>query len=159
MDANTVIAVAATVVALASLAVAAYEARASRRHNRQSVRPVLQLRSAFHVGGTAGLRLTNVGLGPAVITGSHLLLDGEPVTAGGIDEAGINSVRDGLEVRPKAVTFADGSVLATDLDVWVLSVEPYDPDAHEEFYDLLRRRLTVEIRYESFYGEKFVTPT
>jgi hypothetical protein len=38
-----------------------------------------------------------------------------------------------------------------------LRVEDYDPAAHGEFADLLRRRLSVEIHYESLYGgEKFM---
>jgi hypothetical protein len=158
MDASTVIAVAATVIALASLAVAGYEARATRRHNRQSVRPVLQLRPTFHPGDTAGLRLRNVGLGPAVITGSHVTVDGEPM--GGIDQTGINRVREGLETRPRAVTFTVGSVLETDLDVYVLSVRDYHRDRHADFVELLRHRISVEIRYESLYGgEGFVVTT
>lgn len=43
MDAETVVAVCAVVIAVASLAVSFYEARAARQHNRHSVRPLLQL--------------------------------------------------------------------------------------------------------------------
>ena len=56
MDANTVIAVCGVVIAVASLGVSAYVARATRQHNRLSVRPLLGLTTIFPVGGTAGLR-------------------------------------------------------------------------------------------------------
>ncbi|WP_185843982.1 hypothetical protein [Streptomyces sp. WAC 05379] len=31
-------------------------------------------------------------------------------------------------------------------------MDPYEPDAHAEFLDLMTRRLKLEIRYESLYG-------
>jgi hypothetical protein len=43
MDASTVVAICATVIAVASLAVSVYQARATRRHNQLSVRPLLEL--------------------------------------------------------------------------------------------------------------------
>lgn len=157
MDASIVVAICATVVAVVSLVVSLYEARAMRTHNRHSVRPILELRTSFHPGRTAGLRLTNSGLGPAAITKTSLTLDGVPV--GELDESGVNRVRDSLTaVRPAAVTFGGTQFLATDYDEYLLRVEDYDPAAHVEFADLLRRRLAVEIHYESLYGgEKFLT--
>lgn len=65
MNANTVIAICATVIAVASLVVSVSEARAARTHNRLSVQPLLELTTRFPVGGTAGLRLSNSGLGPS----------------------------------------------------------------------------------------------
>jgi hypothetical protein len=156
MDASIIVAICATVVAVVSLAVSVYEARAMRAHNRHSVRPILELRTSFRPGRAAGLRLTNSGLGPAAITRTSLMLDGIPV--GELDESGVNQVRDTLTaVRPAAVTFGETPFLATDYDEYLLKVEDYDPDTHVEFADLLRRRLAVEIHYESLYGgEKFI---
>jgi len=66
----------------------------------------------------------------------------------------VNKVRDslGLRPRPAAVTFAATGFLATDFDRYLLSVDGYDPDLHATFIDLLRRRLRLEIQYESLYG-------
>ena len=83
MDASVVVAVCATVIAVLSLAVSVYEARATRRHNRISVRPFLELQVALQQGSKAGLRLINAGLGPAAITGTVLTLDGEQLNAPG----------------------------------------------------------------------------
>jgi hypothetical protein len=44
MDASVIVAICATVIAVVSLAVSVYEAQATRRHNRISVRPFLELR-------------------------------------------------------------------------------------------------------------------
>ncbi len=68
LDAATVVAICVTVVAIASLAVSVYEGRAARRHNRYSVRPLLELDTSFRPGRRADLRLTNSGLGPAAVT-------------------------------------------------------------------------------------------
>jgi hypothetical protein len=157
MDASIIVAVCATVVAVVSLAVSVYEARAMRAHNRHSVRPILELRASFRPGRTAGLRLTNSGLGPAAITNTRLTLDGVPV--GELDESSVNQVRDTLTaVRPAAVTLGGTQFLAAEYDEYLLKVEDYDPDAHVEFADLLRHRLAVEIHYESLYGgERFMT--
>jgi hypothetical protein len=46
MNASTVVAVCATVIAVVSLVVSVYEVAATRRHNRLSVRPLLELRPA-----------------------------------------------------------------------------------------------------------------
>jgi hypothetical protein len=152
MDASTVIAVCATVVAVASVVVSVYEARAARRHYRLSVRPLLELHTSFHPGGTAGLRLVNVGLGPAILTGTDLAVDGRRV--GEFDEANVNELRDwlGLDPRPSAVTFARTGFLATDYDRFLLGVDDFDPDVHVHFVHLVRRKLRLEIRYESLYG-------
>lgn len=43
---------------------------------------------------------------------------------------------------------------ATDYEQCLLSVASYDPHIHTEVEDLIDRRLTLEIRYESLYGEE-----
>lgn len=97
MGADTIIAICATIIAVASLAVSIYEGRATRRHNRLSVRPFLRLATTFRTGDTAGLLLTNAGLGPAVITKTLLWLDGTLI--GEFNEVNVNKVR---ETRPSS---------------------------------------------------------
>ena len=137
MDASTVVAACATVIAVVSLVVSVSEARATRRHYLLSVRPLLELQTSFRRGDRAGLRLMNVGLGPAVITKTLLTVDDQLL--GAFNEANVNKVRDslGLRPRPAAVTFAATGFLATDFDRYLLSVDGYDPDLHATFIDLL----------------------
>jgi len=153
VNANTVIAVCATVIAVASLAVSVYEARAARTHNRRSVQPLLGLTTTFPVGGTAGLRLTNSGLGPAKITGTKLTLNGRP--AGDLGRSSVDKLRDGLSVRPHATTLGGQPFLETDYEQFLLSVHPYDRSQHREFRNLIERRLGIEIQYTSLYGDRF----
>jgi len=80
MRAETARAVAAIVVAVRSLWVSRKQARAARERNRQSVRPILEIRRVRdRRAGRTGYRLTNVGLGPAVVTHRVVRWDGEPV--------------------------------------------------------------------------------
>ena len=157
MDANTVIAVCSVVIAVASLAVSAYVAWATRKHNRLSVRPHLGLRTAFPVGGTAGLLLGNSGLGPARIISSQLTYNGEQF--GEFDKPHVDEFRrrlaerDHLTVRPHATTLGAQPFLDTDYQEFLLSVHRYDPSEHDEFRRLIDGgRLRLEIRYESIYG-------
>jgi hypothetical protein len=149
MDASVVVAICATVIAVVSLAVSVYEARAMRRHNRISVRPFLELRVGLSQGRSAGLQLINAGLGPAAITRTVLTLDGRPL--GEFSEASVNVLRSKLSVRPAAVTFRR-TILAADYDQFLLSVDSFDRTEHAEFADLLRHWLGMEIHYESLYG-------
>jgi len=149
MNASVVVAICATVIAVLSLAVSVYEARATRRHNRISVRPYLELRVGLPQGRMAGLQLINAGLGPAAITRTVLTLDGESL--GEFSEASVNLLRSKLSVHPAAVTFRK-TVLATDYDQFLLGIEPFDRTEHAEFADLLRHRLGLAIYYDSLYG-------
>jgi hypothetical protein len=154
VNANTVIAVCAVVIAGASLVVSVSEARAMRKHNRYSVRPILKLTTSFPVGKKAGLILSNSGLGPAAVTASSLSLDGKPL--GEFDEPTVNKVRERLSVRPSAVTLGGQTFLDTNYDRFLLSVDSFDREQHQEFYELIRHHLRVEIQYDSIYGgERF----
>ena len=154
MDANTVIAICGVVIAVASLGVSAYVARATREHNRLSVLPLLGFTTTFPVGATAGLRLSNSGLGPARITRSLLTLDGKPL--GAFSRTHVDELRDGLkDVRPHATTLGEGqSYLDTDYHQFLLSVDSYDPSQHREFRELIEGRVRLEIQYESIYGRE-----
>lgn len=149
MNASVVVAICATVIAVLSLAVSVYEARATRRHNRIYVRPFLELRVGLSQGSKAGLQLRNAGLGPAVITRTVPTLDDELL--GDFGEASVNMLRSKLSVRPAAVTFRR-TILASDYDQFLLSVESFDRTEHAQFADLLRHRLGLQIHYESLYG-------
>ncbi len=94
--------------------------------------------------------MINVGPGPAVIVDSALNVDGAVV--GSWQEPYVNRLREELTVRPSAVTFNDGEVIATGYGQYLLSVASYDPQNHAEVENLINRRLTLKIRYESLYG-------
>lgn len=154
MKAETVTAICAVVIAVASLVVSVYQTRAMRQHNRHSVRPILQLHRGWPAGGRAGIRLINSGLGPAIIVDSTLTVDGEAV--GSWNAPSVDRLRERLAMLPSAVTFNEHEVIATDSEQYLLSVPSYEPQNHAELEDLINRRLTLKIRYESLYsGENY----
>ncbi|AJP02931.1 hypothetical protein TU94_17060 [Streptomyces cyaneogriseus subsp. noncyanogenus] len=159
MGPDTVIAGAATVIALGSLWVSYTQTRDSRRHSRQSVRPALQMRRVKHYKGTeAGLSIVNAGLGPAVVTRSVVRLDGEVLGEWNYHTQQL--LLSSLPARPKAHSMRSGSFMLPGRSTWLLSLDEYSEDEHDWFWDLITRRLVIEIFYESLYGgENFsVTP-
>lgn len=153
MNADTVTAICGVVIAVASLGVSAYVALATRKHNRLSVRPLLGLAITFPVGATAGLRLTNSGLGPARIISSRLAAAGEQFEE--FNKPNVDRLRERLAVRPHAATLGGQPFLDTDHQQFLLSVDRYDPGEHAEFRRLIEEELQLEIQYESIYGQRF----
>ena len=154
VDASTVIAVCSVVVAGASLAVSAYVARATRKHNRLSVQPVLGFRTAYPGDDISGLLLVNSGLGPARIIKSQLTYDG--VQFEEFNESNVNRFRRYLKehdrsVRPHATTLGGQQVLGTDYRQFLLGIGPKDLSGLDKFRQVIDG-LKLEIEYESIYG-------
>jgi hypothetical protein len=106
MDANTVVAICAAVIAVMSLAVSVYEGSKTRRHYYLSVRPVLQVDFSTFPGRIAGIRLVNVGLGPADITETILWWRGERL--GEFSKFNVDKIREQLPQWPAAVHLRQG---------------------------------------------------
>ena len=153
MNADTVTAICGVAIAVASLGLSAYVALATRKHDRLSVRPLLGLTITFPVGATAGLRLTNSGLGPARIVSSRLAVVSEQF--GEFNKPNVDRLRKRLPVRPHAATLGGQPFLDTDYQQFLLSVDPYDPAVHAEFRRLIEDELRLEIQYESIYRQRF----
>ena len=128
MNASTVIAVCATVIAGASLGISVYEARATRMHNRRSVQPALGLWAKFSPGAISGLGLTNSGLGPAKITDSKLVIDG--VELGDFSRSTAYKLIDPLSFPVDTCTFDNHPFLETGYEQFLLGVDPYDVIQH-----------------------------
>jgi hypothetical protein len=150
VNANTVIAICGVVIAVASLGLSVYVAWATRQHNRLSVRPLLGLTATFPAGGTAGLCLTNSGLGPARIISSQLIFDGHQF--GEFNKIHVDDFRRHLAVRPHAATLGGQPFLDTDYQQFLLSIDPYNSSEHHEFRQVIESQLRLEIQYESIYG-------
>ncbi|MFE2457950.1 hypothetical protein [Streptomyces sp. NPDC059402] len=160
MNAETVIAVAATVVALGSLWVSWSQTRATRLHNRQSVRPLLRIRR-IRQDDVVGLKLVNAGLGPAVVTRSAVLLDG--VVAGEWNRE-VKPAVFAPGLWPKTYSLRAGSVVLAGQETFLVCLESdgteqSGSDRLQEFWGLVDRRLVIEVEYESLYGGEgfFVT--
>ncbi|MPY55186.1 hypothetical protein [Streptomyces acidicola] len=150
MQAETVIAVAATVIALGSLWVSHTQSNATRLHNRQSVRPILQIRRIHERRNRrVGLQVINAGLGPAVVTDTEVRLDG--VVVGKWDR----TVKDRIFSPtdwPSTYSLRKGAVVLNGEQTFLVRFDSDDPDRLERFWDIVGRRLVIDIHYESVYG-------
>ena len=157
MDANAIVSAVAAVIALAALGFTIQQTRSARLHNRLSVQPVLDFGETYRPGERAGLRLRNVGLGPAKIVSGEVWLDGQQRRKA-FGRSAFDAVRDELgegSRRPSATTFSPGAVLPTDYDAFLLGVDSYDPDRDGELADLIGR-LRIVLTYASLYDEEKV---
>ncbi|MGW4681545.1 hypothetical protein ACWEOS_24055 [Micromonospora taraxaci] len=152
MDANSVTAICATVIAVASLVVSIAEARASRRHNYQSVRPLLSLDCLRSNGGLAGIRLRNAGLGPAIIRATALHLDGEEV--GPWEKQTLDPLRGTFAVWPSFASLRQGKPIPVGQELMIFAVEDYRPARDAEFWSAVTQRIRIHVQYESIYGNE-----
>ncbi|MEU7981578.1 hypothetical protein AB0B63_24000 [Micromonospora sp. NPDC049081] len=152
MDANSITAISATVIAIASLAVSITEARASRRHNFQSVRPLLSLDCLRTDGGLTGIRIQNAGLGPAIIRKATLYLDSEEV--GPWEKQAVDPLRGTFAVWPNFTSLRRGKPIPVGRELIILAVESYDPARDDDFWEAVTQRIRIHVQYESIYGNE-----
>lgn len=151
MDADTITAASAVVIAILALVVSIIQTQAIRDHNRRSIRPMLQLRRRREYDGPeAGLGISNRGFGPAVIIRTEFSIDGRPV--GQWEREFIHPVLETLPVKPKLLTLPDGTILQPGFDSYLIHLPDYDHELHKDFWELIYNRLRLVIYYESVYG-------
>jgi len=151
MSVDAITAVCAIVIAVASLAVSIIEARATRKHNRYSVKPALRIiRVKTHEDLRAGLKLRNVGLGPAVIMRTTVTLDGRDV--GSWDRDSFDLIVESNKPIPKFSTLYDNTVIPAGEEQFLIFIDHFKEGQHAWFWELIAHRLSIEIRYDSLYG-------
>ncbi|MFD5748988.1 hypothetical protein [Streptomyces sp. NPDC127033] len=151
MDSDTITATAATVIALGSLWVSYTQTRATRTHNRQAVRPLLVMRRVKeYEEHEAGIQVINAGLGPAIVTNSLVHLDGERI--GQWNYHTQERVLASLPLRPKVHSLRPGAAVLAGQSAFLLHLDEFREDQDGWFWELITRRLVIEIRYESLYG-------
>ncbi len=148
----------AVFTAIAAVAVAIWQMWEMRKHNRLSVKPHLYFSTYSVLGEAAGLRVTNGGLGPAIIKSFSLAVDNkwiDDTTRGGWLEA---SRLLGAEKIPLNVSWYSRDQIVKSgesADILYTPTETRTPET-DQYLDKLVKRLSVEIAYESAYRETFV---
>jgi len=161
---DTIIAIAAVVVAVCSMAVAVYEGSQTRKHNRLSVLPKLTPVVGLNwkkPKDALGFSIENNGTGPAIINSVTVYLDGKPMPQS--NSGGWLELFEKLELFGQSnryYKFDTGDALSVGQSKKLLA---YDPDLAKEegetpvrFYQALER-ISVKITYASVYGNKQVT--
>lgn len=151
MSAEIVMAGCATVIATGSLWVSVVQSRSTIRHNRESVRPLLQLSQVRLTGARrAGIKVANAGFGPALVTRTEVYFDG--VHLGQWNLTTFRQVFASAPQEPVISAFFTGTVIPSGHKTYLLLLDPYDDTADAWFWDVVAHRLRIEIRYESLYG-------
>jgi hypothetical protein len=152
------------IVAGLALVLTLWEARESRRHNRLSVRPLLAFstgRVRTDGGCNYSFSITNQGIGPALIADRYFVQAGKRVA----DDETIDYPRSAFSLQltgkhdfkfvssrlpgKKSAILPGETILLC--EVFVKTPPNSDTIPGPEIFS----GLELEIRYESFYGEKF----
>ena len=156
MKADTIIAISAVTIALASLFVSVWSAFQTRKHNRLSVTPHLKIDYFHKPSEPIKVILSNNGIGTALIKEFSVLLDG--VTVLGVEAAGLSEAlpKIGLVGTYYAYTPLSNDALSVGGQELLLSFDvPASQFGERQQIVASLSRITFEIQYESMYGDKF----
>lgn len=151
------------VIALCALGLTIYQASVTRRHNRLSVTPHIQIfteRSLSKGIGTISVSILNNGLGPALFESYELLLVEQPIDVGDITSVELAlSQRLGRTLTVVSLANLIGAhSMRRDESRVVLSVQLSCKDHNEfkDFGDSFIRQVNIAITYRSLYQSRFV---
>jgi hypothetical protein len=155
MKPDTVIALAATVIALSAFIVAVWQGIETRNHNRMSVMPRIRLGFVQSEKTPIRLYMLNSGTGPAVIENFLVRRDGKLVVSpnpemlsGGLAQLGLAG-----DFFFRILYAGDTLTAGETLDIISVTLED-STDAKVDILISELRRITVECEYASIYGEK-----
>ncbi len=156
LSSDTIVSVSAIVIALASIIVTTWQGIETRKHNRLSVRPKLEI--VFESGkGHFGYVVKNNGLGPAIITGKKIFVDGEEINYRGF--SGLSDFIEKLNLDNRDLShgaiFPGKSFMNGEVQ-YIVNFEMTEKDDPEKLLPEIYKRVGFEITYESMYGEPFV---
>jgi hypothetical protein len=162
LSADTIIAIAAVVIAASALFVAIYEARQLRKHNRLSVIPKLRIDACTELSKDITISLINSGLGPAIIKSAIVGLDTLPNVAETIGDftktwkAALLKLPAKLNIQYTATTPFRGDAFAQNEHMFLLKFhESAGASEKQEAIKSFLRRMHFIIEYESLYGDLF----
>ncbi|QHI68774.1 hypothetical protein [Tichowtungia aerotolerans] len=153
-------------IALCALFVAIQQGIATRRHNRLSVLPALDIHTEENSRNNQIeliVRLRNAGLGPAIISSYEVLRDGE------VCDYNNELIRELLKTHGKVnscktSTFGSGKVVQVGEEHIVCQVVVSPVDGGQEKSSLMNQikaaldeSLNLVVNYKSFYGQRMPT--
>ncbi len=145
----------AMLIALCALWLTIYEGRATRRHNRLSVMPCCSIGLDVDVAKqTIFYNIENEGLGPAKINSIEFKIDGKVEPHNRLDFGEYFFEKLGLRGGAGMNHFGDGDFLQPSKSISLLRFDnPLEPFSKQSVWNLFRQ-VTIEVRYESIYGDK-----
>ncbi len=151
----------AEIIALCALLFTAYQAYLSRKHNRISVTPklaILAARSTENGMGSFHIKLSNNGLGPAIIKRCDFEVDSKPKEFNDSDEMRtfIEDWVGPIGIKTTVMSFLPEHIIAANESSIILQLEFIVDDGKGwEHIEGIARRLSLRVKYSSMYGEQF----
>lgn len=153
-QAEVIVAVSTTLIAVVALYVSLWQGFVSRRHNRLSVLPHLRL-DWLPRDESLVVEMHNHGIGPAVFVEFGLLYDESPITQNTSDFIRTKLSQSEADIDFYIYTPFEGDALAAgeSLDLIILYVSR--DVAHRRAGTQLLSRVSYDITYTSVYGQEF----
>ncbi len=150
-----VLSISAITIAVISIFVAVWESSEIRKHNRLSVRPKLEIyyNSSENLFGYV---VANNGLGPAVITDKYIFIDGKEINYSGF--SGYDELLEKLDLVDKYAghgAINPGKTIIAGKNEYIIYFNLDESDDREILLPQIYSMVTIEIEYESIYGEAF----
>lgn len=155
ISSDTIVSFSAMVIAIASIVVTIWQGIEIREHNRLSVRPKFEI--TFEAGkNNFGYVLTNNGLGPGIITGKKIFVDGEEIHNTGF--SGYDEFIKKLDLGKYKVNHTGiypGKTIRANEKINIIRFYLTENDDLESLLPKIYRRAGFEISYVSMYNEPF----
>lgn len=155
IDWDLLIGASSVTIALCALVLTWYQIHKTREFYKLSVKPKLDISSlADHANKTYKVEITNIGLGPALITDSKLIFNGKTLNG---DHTNIfnAAIRDFFPNSKYSITTGNlpgGVAMRCGEEFTILQIifkADVPPDIEKKL-----NQFDLEIKYESMYGEK-----
>jgi hypothetical protein len=152
------IAIIGLIIALGAALTTIWQGFLTRRHNRLSVTPILRIDRNRIPGEPYSIVLRNNGVGPAIIRSIKYLVDGVLIPDNAdFQEARAISI---IGLNPdhyKLYRLYPGEPFASNESHSIFeTMDPIQSNQEARNIDMAFHRLTIEIKYESIYQQKFI---
>ncbi|WP_319237476.1 hypothetical protein [uncultured Propionivibrio sp.] len=149
-------ALASAVIAVFALVATVWQAWVTRKHNRLSVKPLLNTWSETNGGaGIYEARLKNIGIGPAIIDSFEVRVDDKMVEGNGLDVID-SAVKAMFPSNAPSVLYkscmAKGGALGAGEGITIVRIQfsPLAMPTYDEF-EQMKKRVRLTVRYKSIY--------
>lgn len=158
-SASEVIAISAVVVALSAFIVSVWQGISSRKHNRLSVKPLVDINLSTGPSGDASVALTNSGVGPALLQSFSVLYQNKKYIFNSTKTH--NELFKSIGVDLRQVHWSAGrhlkdAALGVGESIIMLNIEDTSQCRvqTEKMYEAIKT-MQFEVEYQSIYGEVY----
>ncbi|MCI0513547.1 hypothetical protein L0128_10070 [candidate division KSB1 bacterium] len=153
---DKILSISAIVIALTSVCISIWSGMETRKHNRLSVKPQLEI-CLSTTKTDFGYVVVNNGLGPAILTARKILIDGAEMQENGF--TGFDNFLLKLDLHQNRNlsigTTSPGKILRAGESENIIKLEILQSDVLEQLLPTIYKRVKIEISYVSMYHESF----